>query len=139
MFSSLCFGFFDPIRLRQHESIVRHPLDPQVIESVFRQWGGILSDGIGLVDGHRFILHPEGFLESTTVLTTHRVMDFIEQLVQETSCEIASPTYGGILTLQSLVTNFDHLSRIFATAPANESRAIDPTCVPVSLEQPVTR
>ena len=114
MFSSLCFGFFDPIQLRQHETIVRQPLDSKAIERVFRESGGTLSGEIGQVDGHRFILRTEGFLESTSVLATRRAMDFVERLVQETGCEIASPSYGGVVSLQSLVTNCEQLSSIFA-------------------------
>ena len=139
MFSSLCFGFFDPIRLRQHELVVRHTLDSEAVERAFRECGGTVAEGSGDLDGHRFILHAEGFLESTSVLATRRVVDFVAQLVRETGCEIASFSFGGTVSLASLVANFERLSSIFAASPAEESRALDSVGVPVTLAEPVPR
>ena len=110
-FSSLCYGFFDPIRLGQHELVVRQPLDTEAVGRAFREWGGTVAEGSGEVDGHRFILHAEGFLESTSVLATRRVIDFVASLVRETGCEIAVPSFGGTISLESVVENFDRLER----------------------------
>jgi hypothetical protein len=134
MFSSLCFGFFDPIRLGQHELVVRQPLDSEVIGRAFREWGGTVAEESGEVDGHRFILQPEGFLESTSVLATRRVVDFVASLVRETRCEIAVPSFGGTISLESVVANFERLESIFA-APADESRAVGPIAVPGVIEE----
>ena len=139
MFSSLCFGFFDPIRLCQHELVVRHALDSALVERVFRECGGTVAEGSGDVDGHRFILHADGFLESTTVLATRCVVDFVAQLVRETGCEIAAPSFGGTISLASLVANFERLSSIFAASAAEESRSLDSVGVPVTLVEPVPR
>lgn len=119
VFSGLCFGFFDSIPLRQRELVVRHSLDTTGIARAFRECGGTLADGSGQVDGHRFTLHAEGFLESTSVLATRRGVDFI----RETGCEIAAPSFGGTISLESLVANYDHLSSIFAAPPADDGWA----------------
>ena len=134
MFSSLCFGFFDPIQLRQHELVVRHALDLQAVERTFRDCGGTVAEGLGEVDGHRFILHAEGFLESTSVLAARRVVDFVAHLIRETGCEIAAPSFGGTVSLESLMANFERLSGIFARPP-DECRAIGEVAVPGVFEE----
>ena len=118
MFASLSFGFFDVAELRQHNLVVRRPLDARTTQRLFCAYGELLPDGSGCVDGHRFLAHPEGFLESTSVLTSRRVMDFVTQLVKETGCEIASAEFGGVLSLDSLVSNFEQLASIFGSRAA---------------------
>jgi len=77
-------------------------------------------------DGHRFLIHSDGFLESTGVFTSRKVIDFISKLLRETGCEIASAQFGGTLTLQSVVSNFEQLVTIFGS-PKRQL----PDCTPV--------
>ncbi len=114
MFSSLGFGFFDPDELRRHNLVARDPLDLQAIRQLFSELGEVRPDGSGCVDGHRFLIHPDGFIESTSVLSSRKVIDFVSRLVKETGCTIASAQFGGLLTLDSLVSNFEQLASIFA-------------------------
>ena len=114
MFASICFGFFDSDALRRQEICVVQPLDLQQVAQLFGESGSVQSDS-GCVDGHVFSIHPEGFVESTCVIASQEAIDFLSRFVRETGCEIAAPQFGGRLSLEALVANYEKLAEIYAT------------------------
>ena len=114
MFASICFGFFDTDALRRHEIVVAQPLDLQRVAQLFSENGSVQSDS-GSVDGHVFSIHLEGFVESSCVIASRKVIDFLSCFVHDTGCEIAVPQFGGRLSLEALAANYEKLAEIYAT------------------------
>jgi len=114
MFASICFGFFDTDALRRHEIAVVQPLDLERVAQLFSESGSVQSDN-GSVDGQVFLIHPEGFVESTCVIASQKVIDFLSRFVHDTGCEITVPQFGGRLSLEALAANYEKLAEIYAT------------------------